>query len=270
MHSNNQHDKILASTDSKKSIKLIAFDQGWVLFRPINWEILNKTSLTNDEKYWLVREGLWRTRDWIKIQLKRNKTPKQIISDMKKYYPEHTELLDKVRPILKDIISIDFIDNIKLGRQLLKAGFSVEIWSDNGLGGKTKTKKFPTSDAGLAPELPASSPLYKKYTSVNHELKVPGIYSRDINILKEDPKFFKTAMARHKKIQPEEVIFIEDRPQNIKSALSLGINCIQFIPKFCEREIVKDVPVAHTTKELIKELKKKNVIVQPLPELCIV
>ena len=68
-------------------------------------------------------------------------------------------------------------------------------------------------------------------------------------------------MARHKKIQPEEVIFIEDRPQNIKSALSLGINCIQFIPKFCERETVTGIPIAHTTKELIKELKKKNVIV---------
>ncbi len=258
---NKRHNKVFTNTNSKTPIKLIAFDQGWVLFRPINWEILNKISLTNDEKYWLVREALWRTRDWIKIQLKRKKTPKQIISIMKKYYPEHAELLDKIRPILKDIISIDFTDNIKLGQKLLNMGFLVEIWSDNGLGGKQKNKNFPTSDAGLTPELPAKSPLYKEYVSVHQELKVPSVYSRNINILKEKPKFFKTVMARHKKIQPEEVIFIEDRPQNIKSALSLGINCIQFIPKYCERENVENTPIAHTTKELIKELKKKGVII---------
>ncbi len=240
---------------NKTQIKLITFDKGYVLFRPVNWDVLNKANFTNDEKYWLVREGLGRTSDWIKFQLKHGKTSKQIVSVLKKAYPAHAKLLNRVQPLLTNVISVDFTDNVKLARQLQKSEILVEIWSDNGLGG-AKDKKYPDSDAGLEPELPAKHPLYKKYVSVHDELNVPGVYSRDINIKKENPKFFKTALARHKNIKPNEVIFIEDRPQNIESALSLGINCIQFIPKFCEREIVKGVPVAHTTNELIRELKK--------------
>jgi len=241
----------------KNSIKIVAFDKGWVLFRPVNWDILNNADFTNDEKYWLVREGLGRTSDWIKFQLKTGKTAKQIVAVMKKAYPTHTNVLERVQPLLTKVVSIDFVDNIKLARQLQKVGSLVEIWSDNGLGGP-KEKKYENSDVGLIPELPVKHPLYKKYVSVHNELDVPGIYSRDINVKKENPEFFKIALARHKNVKPNEVIFIDDRPQNIESALSLGINCIQFIPKFCEREIVKGVPVVHTTKQLINELKKKT------------
>ena len=238
-----------------QKIKLIAFDKGWVLFRPVNWDIIRDIGLSIDEQYWLVRE-LWRINDWIRFQFKRGKTSRQIISVIKKSYPNHVKLWGRVSPLLKKIISIDFEDNIKLGQDLKKSGYKVEIWSDNGLGG-AKDKKYEISDAGLVPELSPKHPLYKKYVSVHHELLVPGIYSRDINVKKENPKFFKIALS--KKIKPDEVIFIDDRSQNIESALSVGINCIQFIPDFCDRDVVKGVPVVHTTKGLIRELKKFGV-----------
>ncbi len=240
------------------SVKLIAFDAGWVLFRPGNWEVLHKNGFTDDEGYWLLREVFGRANDWILYQFKRGKTSKQIIAILKKFYPKHTELLNRVLPLLKKLVCIDYEDNIKLGYQLQKVGYIVEIWSDNGLGG-TKKKKYKDSDIGLIPELPDNSPLYKKYTSVHQELKVPSVYSRDLNVKKENPEFFKKAIARHKDIHANEVVFIEDRPQNIESAMQLGINCIQFVAATNEREPVKGVAVAHTTRELLNELKKKGV-----------
>lgn len=240
------------------SIKLIAFDAGWVLFRPGNWEVLHKHGFTDDEGYWLLREGLGRTNDWILYQIKKGKTSKQIVAILKKLYPNHAELLSRVQPLLKKIVSIDFIDNIKLGYQLQKEGYIVEIWSDNGLGGPKK-KTYKDSDIGLIPELSANSPLYKKYASVHQKLNVPCVYSRDLNVKKENPEFFKKALARHKNIHANEIIFIEDRPQNIESALKLGINCIQFVAATNEREPIKGVPIARTYRKLLNELKKKGV-----------
>ena len=240
------------------SIKLIAFDSGWVLFRPGNWEVLHKHGFTDDEGYWLLREVFERANDWILYQLKKGKTPKQIITVLKKVYPNHTELLKRVQPLFKKVVCIDYSDNIKLGYQLQKAGYIVEIWSDNGLGGPKK-KTYKDSGIGLIPELAANSPLYKKYPSIHQELKVPARYSRDLGVKKENPEFFKKVLAKHKHIHANEMIFIEDRPQNIESAMQLGINCIQFIATTNERESVKGVPVAHTTRELLNELKKKSV-----------
>ena len=240
------------------SIKLIAFDAGWVLFRPGNWEVLHKNGFTDDEGYWLLREVFGRANDWILYQLKKGRTPKQIITVLKKFYPNHKELLNRIQPLLKKVVCIDYEDNIKLGYQLQKAGYIVEIWSDNGLGGPKK-KTYKDSDIGLMPELPNNSPLYKKYTSVHQKLQVPTRYSRDLGVKKENPEFFKKVLAKHKDIHADEMIFIEDRPQNIESAMQLGINCIQFVATTNERERVKGVPVVHTTRELVNKLKKKSV-----------
>ena len=241
------------------AIKLIAFDMGWVLFRPGNWEVLHKHNFTDEEGYWLLREAFGRTNDWIRLQMKKGKTSKYIVSVLKKYYPEHAELLDCVCPILKHVVSIDLINNIKLGYKLEKAGYQVEIWSDNGLGGPQKGVDYQESETGLVPELESNHPLYKKYVSVHRELKVPSYYSKDLNVLKKDPLFFKKVLSKHKNLKPEEVVFIEDRPKNIKSAQSLGIQCIQFVGKTNEREQVEGVPVVHTTKQVIKELRKMGI-----------
>ena len=162
------------------SIKLIAFDMGWVLFRPGNWEVLHKHNFTDEEGYWLLREALGRTNDWIRMQIKKGKASKQIIIALKKYYPEHIALLERVQPILKQVVSVDFIENIKLGNKLQKAGYQVEIWSDNGLGGPKKGTDYEESKTGLIPELKTNHPLYKKYPSVHTELKVMGYYSKDL------------------------------------------------------------------------------------------
>ena len=111
-------------------IKLIAFDKGWVLFRPMNWDIIREIGLNIDEQYWLVRE-LWRINDWINFQFKRGKTSRQIISVIKKSYPNHAKLWEQISPLLKKVISVDFKDNVKLGQDLQKSGYLVEIWSDN-------------------------------------------------------------------------------------------------------------------------------------------
>ena len=241
-------------------IKLIAFDKGWVLFRPGNWEILHQKGFTDEEGYWLLREALGRTNDWICLQLKKGKSSKQIISVLKKYYPSHCALLDRVQPILKKTISIAFIDNIKLARKLQKRGYQVEIWSDNGLGGLKKNVDYKDSDIGLVPELKENCPIYKKYSSVHMNLKVPTFYSKDLGFKKENPEFFKKVLLAHPKIKPSEMMFIEDRPQNILSAKSLGINCIQFVVSELKgyREQIKGVPVIHTTKALIQKLHQKE------------
>lgn len=241
------------------AVKLIAFDSGWVLFRPGNWEILHKHKFTDEEGYWLIREIFGRANDWILLQIKKKKTSNQIIESLQKYYPKQIELLERVRPILKQLVSIDFIENIKLGYELKKSGYQVEIWSDNGLGRPDKNVDYQSSETGLIPEFKSNHILYKKYPSVHVALEVPAYYSKDLGVLKRNPLFFEKILFRHKNIKPEEVIFIEDRAKNIMSAKSLGIKCIQFIAKTNERETVENVPIAHTTKQLIKELQKFQV-----------
>ena len=156
-------------------IKLVAFDAGWVLFRPHNWEFLHQKGFTDDEGYWLFREGLGRTSDWIRYQFKKVKTARQVVSILKKYYPNHADLLSRVQPIIRRLIEKDIISNIQLGLQLQKAGYQVEIWSDNGLGGPKKDMDYPDSEIGQIPELPLNCPLYKKYPSVHTNLKVPTL-----------------------------------------------------------------------------------------------
>lgn len=237
------------------AIKLIAFDAGWVLFRPGNWEILHKYGFTDDEGYWLLREGLGRTSDWIRFQLQKGKTSRQIIKILKQYYPQHVALLDRVCPILKDVVPVDFLDMIQLGYELQKSGYLVEIWSDNGLGGP-KQKTWQDSNIGLIPELKPTCALYKKYPSIHKELKVGAVYSRDIGVLKRDVVFFEKALKKHKGLKPEDVVFIEDRPSNIESAKHLGIRCIQFIAKTNHREKVDGVPVARSVREIRRLLNK--------------
>ena len=156
-------------------IKLVAFDAGWVLFRPHNWEFLHQKGFTDDEGYWLFREGLGRTSDWIRYQFKKGKTARQVVSILKKYYPNHADLLSRVQPIIRRLIEKDIISNIQLGLQLQKAGYQVEIWSNNGLGGPKKDMDYPDSEIGQIPELPLNCPLYKKYPSVHTNLKVPTL-----------------------------------------------------------------------------------------------
>ena len=238
-------------------IKLIAFDAGWVLFRPRNWELLHQKGFTDEEGYWLFREGLGRTSDWIRYQLKCGKTPKHVIKILQKYYPEHVDLLDRIRPYLRRLIEEDIVANIELGYQLQKMGYQVEIWSDNGLGGPTKGIDYQDSEIGLIPEFNAGHPLYKKYPSVHTELKVPAFYSKDLGVLKKDPEFFKKVLRAHPKIKQEEMIFIEDRPKNILSAQSIGIQCIQFVMTGIKqnRESVQGVAVVHTTGQLKQKLQ---------------
>ncbi len=242
-------------------IKLIAFDAGWVLFRPRNWELLHQKGFTDDEGYWLFREGLGRTSDWIRYQLKRGKTSRQVIKILQQYYPEKADLLRRICPYLRRLIEEDYIPNIQLGCQLQKAGYQVEIWSDNGLGGPQKGVDYQDSEIGIIPKFKFNHPLYKQYHSVHTRLKVPAFYSKDLDFLKKDPEFFKKVLRAHPKIKPEEMIFIEDRPKNILSAKSVGIQCIQFVMNSIRqnRERVAAVPVVHTTGELKQKLRSKGV-----------
>lgn len=240
-------------------IKLVAFDAGWVLFRPHNWELLHQKGFTDNEGYWLFREGLGRTSDWIRYQFKKGKSARQIVSVLKKYYPEHTDLLDRVQSIIRRLIEQDIISNIQLGYQLQKAGYLVEIWSDNGLGRPQKDFDYQDTDIGLIPELKHNHFLYKKYPSVHTDLKVPSFYSKDLGVKKESPEFFKKVLQAHPKIKPSEMIFIEDRSKNIYAAKSIGIECIQFVKNGIEREKVDGVPMARTTKELIGILHRKGI-----------
>ena len=241
-------------------IKLIAFDAGWVLFRPRNWELLHQKGFTDDQGYWLFREGLGRTSDWIRHQLKQGKSSRQVIKILQQYYPEQANLLGCTCPYLRRLIEEDCISNIHLGYQLQKAGYQVEIWSDNGLGGPQKGVDYQDSDIGLIPKFKSNHPLYKKYPSVHTELKVPTFYSKDLGVLKKDPEFFKKVLRTHSNIKPDEIVFIEDRPKNIVSAQSVGIQCIQFVMNVIrhDRERVKGVPVVHTTSELCCTLKRKG------------
>lgn len=240
-------------------IKLVAFDAGWVLFRPHNWELLHQKGFTDEEGYWLFREGLGRTSDWIRYQLKKGKSARQLVSVLKKYYPERANLLNRVQPIMRRLIEKDIISNIQLGYQLQKKGYLIEIWSDNGLGGLHKSKDHQESEIGLIPELPFKCPLYKKYPSVHTDLKVPAFYSKDLGVKKENLEFFKKVLKAHSKIKPSEIIFVEDRPQNIYAARSIGIECIQLVMNGIEREKVEGVPVARTTKQLIGILHRKGI-----------
>ncbi len=240
-------------------IKLVAFDAGWVLFRPHNWELLHQKGFTDDEGYWLFREGLGRTSDWIRYQFKKGKSSRQVVSVLKKYYPQNAGLLDRVRPILKKVIPADFTDNIELAHQLQKMGYQVEIWSDNGLGGSPKNKDYQDSEIGLIPELPLNCPLYKKYSSVHMDLKAPAFYSKDLGVKKENPAFFKKILQVHPQIKSSEMIFIEDRSKNIYAAKSMGIECIQFVKNGIEREKADGVPVARTTKQLTSILYGKGI-----------
>ena len=240
-------------------IKLVAFDAGWVLFRPHNWELLHQKGFTEDEGYWLFREGLGRTSDWVRHQFKKGKSARQVISVLKKYYPQKANLLNRVQPVMRRLIEKDVISNIRLGNQLQKAGYLVEIWSDNGLGDFQKNTDYQDSEIGLIPELSLNCPLYKKYPSVHIDLKVPAFYSKDLGVKKENPEFFKKVLKAHSKIKPSEIIFVEDRPQNIYAAKSMGIECIQFVMNGIEREKVMGVPVARTTKELAGILHRKGI-----------
>jgi len=242
-------------------IKLIAFDAGWVLFRPKNWELLHEKGFTDDEGYWLFREGLGRTSDWIRYQLKQGKTSRQIIKILQQYYPEYSDLLVRIRPYLRRLIEEDLVSNIQLGYRLQEAGYQVEIWSDNGLGGPQRGVDYQDSEIGLIPKFGPDHPLYKKYPTVHTELKVRSFYSNDLCVLKKDSEFFKKVLRAHPKIKPSEMIFIEDRPKNIISAQSVGIECIQFVMSGIKwnRERVAGVPVAHTTEELKQRLRLKGV-----------
>jgi methionine salvage enolase-phosphatase E1 len=126
------------------------------------------------------------------------------------------------------------------------------------LGGPQKNADYP-ANIGQIPELPLNCPLYKKYPSVHTDLKVPAFYSKDLGVKKENPEFFKKVLKANSKIKPSEIIFIEDRPQNIYAAKSMGIDCIQFVMNGIKREKVEGVPVARTTKEIVSILHRKGI-----------
>ena len=68
------------------------------------------------------------------------------------------------------------------------------------------------------------------------------VYSCDIKLRKPNQKVYKICLSRLKCF-PQEVIFIDDIPKNIKSARKLGINSILF----------------KTNKQLFKQLKQLGV-----------
>jgi epoxide hydrolase-like predicted phosphatase len=86
--------------------------------------------------------------------------------------------------------------------------------------------------------------ILRKKKNVYDSFKI-NIKSCELGICKPDKKFFKVLLKELKRedIKPEEVIFIDDRSNNISAAKELGINAILF----------------KNNKSLIKDLRKFGV-----------
>lgn len=54
-----------------------------------------------------------------------------------------------------------------------------------------------------------------------------GVFSCDVNLLKPDPEIYKTLLNKYG-LKPEETVFVDDLPENVSAAVSLGINGIVF------------------------------------------
>jgi putative hydrolase of the HAD superfamily len=77
------------------------------------------------------------------------------------------------------------------------------------------------------------------------------IISAQVGLAKPDPAIYKLAMDRLR-VEPAEVVFIDDTPENVSSAAALGIHAIlfttrqalmlemePFIPEFCNEAVLK-------------------------------
>ena len=69
----------------------------------------------------------------------------------------------------------------------------------------------------------ASKPMRKKLRKYYHQL----YFSCDLGVRKPDKRIFRIVINKlHTK--PEECLFIDDKPENVKSAKSVGIHAVQF------------------------------------------
>lgn len=68
---------------------------------------------------------------------------------------------------------------------------------------------------------------------------IAGVFSCDVQQIKPNADIFETASARFG-IQPEQTVFIDDNPHNIKTARTLGWRAVQFVDAAqCQTELAE-------------------------------
>ena len=182
-------------------IKNIIFDIGNVLMK-FDYHPFIKELLKDEDKIEHVNNALWHTGYW--NDMDRGEDTDVIFNKMLEAEPDYA---DEIRLTFDNVGDcIKYCDYaIPWIKELRSRGFKIYYLSNYA----THTMDANRQALDFLPYMDG------------------GIFSCYERIIKPDPEIFKLMMKRFS-LRPEECVFLDDNPNNVKAAREQGINAVQF------------------------------------------
>ena len=185
-------------------IKNIIFDLGGVIFDYNPKSYIKEFGYDNKTTELLFKEVFW-GKEWMELATKPTGTFKEIKNDIKTRIPEYSKQIDELESgNWKSILTIKK-DEEQFFKEIKSKGFKVYILSD----------------------LSKESYEYDINLSDIFQIADGATYSFEVGSNKPNTNNFTTLLTKYDLI-PNESIFIDDNPNNIKTANELGIHGIVF------------------------------------------